>query len=151
MRQRAISAGTEVSQFRTLIVEDHEAFLQFVDSTLRQLQDVCIVDKARTRLDAVKLAEALQPDLILLDIGLPGLNGIDAAYRIRKLAPDARIIFVTQEGSAEIVREAFSLGAWGYVIKSLSAQDLPAAVDAVLRGKTFVSNGLDGHAQLSET
>ena len=146
-----MSASTAVSQFRTLIVEDHEAFLQFLDSTLRQLPDVRIVDKAQTGLDAVDRAEALQPDLIILDIGLPGMNGIEAAHRIRRLAPEARIIFVTQEASAEIVREAFSLGAWGYVIKCRAAQDLSAAVDAVLRGKAFASDGLDCHARLSET
>jgi DNA-binding NarL/FixJ family response regulator len=144
-------ARTEISQFRILIVEDHQLFLQFLDSTLRQLPNVKVVDKVQNGLDAVERAEALQPDLILLDIGLPGLNGIDAAYRIRRLAPDSRIIFVTQENSADTVREAFGLGACGYVIKAQAAKDLPAAIDAVLGGKTFASDGVDGYAQLSRT
>jgi DNA-binding NarL/FixJ family response regulator len=145
-----MKVAAEVSQFRILIVEDHEQFLQFLDSTVRRLSNVQVVDKVQNGLEAVERAEALQPDLILLDIGLPGLNGIDAAHRIRSLAPDSQIIFVTQENSAETVHEAFSLGASGYVIKSQAARDLPAAIDAVIRGNRFARDGLDRLAQWSK-
>jgi DNA-binding NarL/FixJ family response regulator len=77
-----------------------------------------------------------------LDIGLPNLNGIKAALQIRKFAPDSKIIFLTQESSAEVVQEALSLGARGYVVKVKAASDLLTAVAAVLLGKTFVSSSI---------
>lgn len=90
-------------------------------------------------LEAVQKAEELRPDLILLDIGLPTLNGIEVARRIRKLSPESKIIFVSQESSADVVQAALALGAQGYVVKAQAATDLVAAVEAVLAGKTFVS------------
>ena len=83
--------------------------------------------------------EELNPDLILLDIGLPGLNGIEAGRQMRKLVPNARIIFLTQESSEDVVQEALSLGAQGYVVKTRAGTDLLAAVEAVLQGKQYVS------------
>lgn len=95
-------------------------------------------------LDAVRSAEELRPDLILLDIGLPTLNGIAAARRIRKLSPKSKIIFVSQESSPDVVQEALNSGAWGYVVKTQAGTDLLAAVDAVLEGRQFVSAALSG-------
>jgi DNA-binding NarL/FixJ family response regulator len=89
----------------------------------------------------------LQPDVILLDIGLPLLNGIEAARQLAKVGSAARIIFLTQESSAEVVHEALALGAWGYVIKAQAGNELIAAVEAVAQGGTFVSCGLNGNAR----
>jgi PAS domain-containing protein len=80
----------------------------------------------------------------LLDIGLPNLNGIEAARRIRKLAPKTKILFLSQESSDDVVQEAFNLGAWGYVVKAHAGSELLPAVEAVLQGKKFVSRGLAG-------
>ena len=85
------------------------------------------------------MAEELNPDLILLDIGLPTLSGIEAARRILGKDPKSKIIFSSQETSADIVQEAMGLGAWGYVFKIHAAVDLHPAIDAVLSGKRFVS------------
>jgi DNA-binding NarL/FixJ family response regulator len=85
-------------------------------------------------------AEELKPDLILLDSGLPRLNGIEAARRIRRLVPESKIIFLTQDSSAEVVQEALSLGARGYVVKVNAERHLLAAVEAVISGKRFVSS-----------
>jgi DNA-binding NarL/FixJ family response regulator len=93
-------------------------------------------------LEAVQKAEELKPDLILLDIGLPTLNGIEAARQIRQLSPDSKIIFVSQESSRKVVQEALSLGAQGYVVKAMAAHELLAAVEAVIAGKQFVSRAL---------
>jgi DNA-binding NarL/FixJ family response regulator len=91
----------------------------------------------------------LQPDLILLDIGLPKLNGIEAARQIRKIIPESRIIFVSLESSTTVVAEALSIGARGYVLKIRAGSDLLAAVQAVLEGVRFVSRGLiEGRTQL---
>jgi DNA-binding NarL/FixJ family response regulator len=102
-------------QIRVFVVDDHEPFRRFVCSMLRRQASVQVVGEVQDGLEAVRQAELLQPDLIILDIGLPGLNGIEVARRIGKVASAARIIFLTQECAPDIVKEAFSLGAWGYV------------------------------------
>jgi len=91
-------------------------------------------------LAAVQKAVELQPDLILLDIGLPTLNGFEAARQIRNLVPESKIIFFSQESSADVVQEALSIGAWGYVVKTRAGTELLAAVEAVISGKRFVSS-----------
>ena len=121
------------------MVDDYEPFRRFVCSTLAERPGFQIVGEASDGLAGIRKAEELQPDLILLDIGLPTLNGMEAARRIRKLAPDSKIIIVSQESSADVVQEALSLGASGYVVKTRAATELLAAVEAVLMGKHFVS------------
>ena len=101
-----------------------------------ELQVICEVSDG---LQAVQKAEELQPDLILLDIGLPTLNGIEAARQILKLAPESKIIFLSQESSDDVVQEALRLGAWGYVVKTRAESELLAAVESVLSGKQFGS------------
>jgi DNA-binding NarL/FixJ family response regulator len=130
---------------RVLVVEDYEPFRRFVCSTLERSLDLQIVGEAADGFEAVRKAEELQPDLIVLDIGLPTLNGIEAARRIRKLCPASRILFVSQESSADIVQEALSVGAFGYVLKAHAGSELVAAVQAVCRGRRFISSRLAGH------
>jgi DNA-binding NarL/FixJ family response regulator len=84
----------------------------------------------------------LKPDLIILDVGLPSLNGIEAARQIRKIVPHTKIIVVTQESSVDVVQEALRSGAQGYVFKARAATDLVAAVEAVLQGRQFISDCL---------
>jgi DNA-binding NarL/FixJ family response regulator len=91
--------------------------------------------------EAVQKAEELQPDLILLDIGLPKLNGLKAASRIHLLAPSSKTVFVSQENTADVVQAASSNGARGYVLKSNVASELLLALEAVLRGGHFISSG----------
>ena len=92
-----------------------------------------IIGEVSDGLKAVQKAQELQPDLILLDIGLPTLNGIDAARRIRKVAPKSKILFVSQESSSDVVEEALALGALRYVVKIHAGSDLLAAVEAISR------------------
>lgn len=125
-----------------LVVEDFAPFRQFVCSTLAGRPDVQIIGEVADGLEAVQKTEILEPDLVLLDIGLPTLNGMEAARQIRKLVPASKIIFVSQESSSDVVQEALQLGAWGYVVKTRAASDLLAAVDAFLEGRQFVSVGL---------
>jgi DNA-binding NarL/FixJ family response regulator len=131
-----------MSSVRVLVVDDFEPFRRFVHSTLTQRPDLQIIGEASHGLEAVQKAEALKPDLILLDIGLPGLSGIEAARRILQFSPKSKIVFVSQESAPDIVRKALDFGASGYVFKARSATDLLAAVDAVLEGRLFVSEGL---------
>ena len=134
----------DISSIRVLIVEDYEPFQRFVVSTLQGKWKVQDIHTVTDGLAAVREAQELQPDLILLDIGLPSLNGFEAARQIRKLSPSSKIIFVTQESSAHLVEEAFNSGACGYVIKASAGSELPAAIATVLGGEHFVSSRLAG-------
>jgi DNA-binding NarL/FixJ family response regulator len=124
-------------------VDDFQPFREFVSSTLARIPGLQIIGEASDGLEAVQKAKELQPDLICLDIGLPTLNGIEAARRIRKLAPASKILFVTENRSTDIVEEALSTGASGYVVKSNAGSELLPAIEAVLRGKQFVSAALN--------
>jgi CheY-like chemotaxis protein len=104
-----------------------------------------VIAEASDGSEAVQKAEELKPDLILLDIGLPKLNGIEAALRIRQLSPNSKIIFLSLHDDLDIVRAAVGTGVLGYVHKTDAQSELPLAVDAVLRGKQFVSRSLKGH------
>jgi DNA-binding NarL/FixJ family response regulator len=125
-----------------LVVEDNEPFRRFVWATLSAKPELKIISEVSDGLDAVQKALELQPALIVLDIGLPGLNGIEAARRIRKLSPKSTILFLSQESSPEIVQEALCLGALGFVNKAHAVRDLLIAVEAVLRNEQFVSSAL---------
>src|SRR6266404_195288 len=142
---RSLKSDDPSLQVRVLVVDDHEPFRRFVSSTLGKQPNLQIIGEAQDGIDGIHQAEALQPDLILLDIGLPGLNGIEAARRIGQTSSASRIIFLTQESSADMVQEAFNSGAWGYVIKTQAGRELLIAVETVLQGKRFLSSGLDGH------
>lgn len=130
---------------RVLVAEDFEPFRRFICSTLRENPDLRLICEAADGLEAVRKAEELQPDLLLLDVGLHTLNGIEAARQIRELAPDSKIVFVSQESAADVVEEAFRLGALGYVVKTDAGSDLLPAVSAALRGERFASSRLGGH------
>jgi DNA-binding NarL/FixJ family response regulator len=135
--------------FRILVVDDHEPFRRFVSSTLREQTNLEITGEAQAGLVAIHQAKTLQPDLILLDIGLPRLSGVEAARRIGELALNARIVFLTLDSSADVVQEALNVGAWGYVVKTQAGQELLMAVESVGQAKQFVSSGLDGHGDPS--
>lgn len=124
-----------MSSVRVLVVDDYEPFRRFVRSTLGKRPDLKIVREASDGLEAVRACEELRPDLVILDIGLPTLNGIEAARRIRKVSTESKILFVSQESSWDVVQEALRSGALGYVVKAHAASELLAAVDAVCRGR----------------
>lgn len=134
-----------IGSVRVFVVDDFEAFRRLLCSILEKMTELQVICQASDGLEAVQRAEELQPDLILLDIGLPTLNGIEAARQIRRLSPESKIIFLTQESSTDIVQEGLNLGARGYVLKTRAALDLVAALEAVLDGRRFVSAGLSGH------
>ena len=130
------------SAFRVLVVDDYEPWRSFATKTLQKKPEIQDIREASDGLEAVRKAKELQPDLILLDIGLPTINGIEAARRILQHSPKTKIVFVSEQRSPDIVKEALRTGAGGYVIKSKAAKELLAAVQAVLHGKQFVSASL---------
>jgi len=130
---------------KILVVEDFDRFRQFVVLSLRQRVEFQLIYEASDGLEAVARAEELKPDLILLDIGLPRVSGIEAGRRIRKVSPNSKILFVSQESSADVVQEALHLGAHGYLFKADAARELLPAVDAVLQGRQYLSRRLRPH------
>ena len=138
------NAGTPHSSFRILVVDDFEPWRQHICSMLQTRPELQVICEAADGLEAVQKSEELQPDLILLDIGLPKQNGIEAATRIRQVAPGAKIIFLTQNSDKEMVGAALSTGAQGYVLKTDAGRELFPAVAGVLGGDDFVSGGIQG-------
>ena len=134
---------------RVLVVEDFAPFRQFIRSTLVGRADLQVICEVADGLEAVQKAEELKPDLILLDIGLPTLSGIEAARRIRKVSPQSKILVLSQESSADLVHAVLSLGALGYVVKARAGSELLAAVEAVCQSRQFVTSGLSGHVALN--
>lgn len=139
------------SKVQILVADDFEHFRQSISLMLQDMPELQVVCEVSDGLEAVRKAQELQPDLILLDLGLPKLNGMEAARRIRKLSPGSRILFVSQESSPAVAQEAFDTGAKGYVVKSDAGRELLPAVRTVLNGGVFVSSSLAGHAYVSST
>ena len=135
-----------MASVRILIVDDFKPWRCALSSMLREHLDLEIVGEASDGLEAVQKTGQLLPDLILLDIGLPKLNGIEAARQICKIVPAPTILFVSENRCRDVVEEALRTCARGYVLKSNVARDLLTAVRAVIADKLFVSNGLASHS-----
>ena len=109
---------------------------------LHEYQDLEVICEGSEGIEAVEKSAALQPDLVLLDIGLPTLNGLEAARQIRKVSPNSRILFVTSHSDPDLVQEAFRLGALGFVLKSDAAPELLHAISAVMHDQRFLTKRL---------
>lgn len=128
---------------RVLVVDDYQQWLRFIRFMLQEERELQIIAEISDGREAVQKAVELQPDLILLDIGLPTLHGIEAARQIREHSPNATILFVSEQRSQDVVMEALSTGS-GYVVKSSAPRDLLPAIKTVLEGGRFVSACLHG-------
>jgi len=129
----------EKSRVRVLIVDDYAPFRQFIATKLLTNLQLLILKEACDGAEAIQQAQDLQPDLILLDVGLPTLSGIEAARRIRKVSPKSKVVFVSEYRSMDIAQEALRTGAGGYVVKSDAESELLPAIEEVLQGNQFVS------------
>ena len=129
----------KATSVRVLVVDDFERWRRVVRMALQAKLGMQVLEEAGDGLEAVAKAQDLQPDLVVLDIGLPTLNGIDAARRIRSVSPKSKVIFLTENYSCDVAEAALQEGASGYVVKSAFAGELIPAVEAVLEGRSFLS------------
>lgn len=127
---------------RILLVEDFKPYRILILKLLSQSPDFSVVSHAEDGADAIAQAGRLRPDLILMDIGLPKLNGLEAARQILELVPTSKIIYLTYVTDTDVVEEALSLGASGYILKHEAEEVLLPALAAVLEGNRFISDGL---------
>ena len=127
---------------RVLVVDDYELFRTFLCATLQARTMFEVVGVASDGVEAVQLALMLKPDLILLDLGLPKLNGIEAAHRILAMVPTAKILFISQMNDPDVVAAALDSGGKGYVYKQNANTELLPAIEAVLEGEGYLSVAL---------
>jgi DNA-binding NarL/FixJ family response regulator len=124
---------------RILVVDDHPVVRHGLKALLGAQPGWDIVDEAADGMEAVEKAVRLTPDVVVLDVSMPGMNGLEACRVIRGSVPECEILFVTQHDSPQMMREALEAGARGYVVKSNAARDLLAAVEAVSQHKSFTA------------
>ena len=136
---------------RILVVDDFEPWRRCLCSFLRNRPALQIICEASDGLEAVEKSLELQPDLVLLDVGLPTLNGIEAAKQIREVSPRSRIVFLSENICPDVVREALRVGGCGYVVKSDASDDLIAALDAAIANKQFVGRRFLTYGILDES
>ena len=127
---------------RVLIVDDYSLWRRLIVDMLAIRQDVQIVGEAQNGLTGIQMAAELQPDVVVLDIGLPDRNGIEVARQILELSPKTRILFLSQNNSKEVICAAIRTGAQAYVVKSNASRDLLPAFEAVLKGNFFVGTNV---------
>jgi DNA-binding NarL/FixJ family response regulator len=132
---------------RILIVDDFAPLRLVLSWMVRERAEFEVVGEAEDGLEGIQKAEELQPHLVLLDVGLPKMDGLEASRRIREVAPEARILFVSLQRSPDMIQDALSTGALGFVLKQHIQTDLLPAIDAVLAGERFVSRNLDSDGE----
>ncbi|MGZ6391848.1 MAG: response regulator, partial [Ktedonobacterales bacterium] len=135
---RPSTLGGSSTPIRVLLADDHDILRDGLRMLLEMASDIQVVGEARTGREAVAEAERLHPDVVLMDISMPELDGVEAARRIRQQMPEVRVLFLTMHEADEYFFRALQAGAAGYVIKRTASADLLAAVRAVARGGSFL-------------
>jgi DNA-binding NarL/FixJ family response regulator len=130
---------------RVLLVDDHKLFRAGIRSLLQTVSGVEVVGEAGDGREGLRLIEALRPDVVLMDIMMPGLNGLDAAARVARICPAARVVMLSMNAGEDSVLQTLRAGASGYLLKTADPAELELAVRAVARGETFLSSAISQH------
>ena len=134
-----MASATEITRVRVVLADDHALVREGIRHVLDADAGIEVVGEASNGADAIALALEHLPDVVLLDITMPGENGLRAAARLREALPDARILMLSMHDNAEYVREGMRIGTHGYLLKDSAGEELRAAIRAVHAGGTFFS------------
>jgi DNA-binding NarL/FixJ family response regulator len=134
-----------MSPIRVLLADDHALVRAGIRALLLEVPGVSIVGEASNGRDALELALAIRPDLLVLDISMKELNGVEVAARVHAEAPECRVLILSMHDTEEFVRRALLSGAAGYLVKDSAPLELAMAIDAVMRGDTYVSPRISKH------
>jgi two-component system response regulator NreC len=126
---------------RILIAEDQQLVRQGLVALLRS-EDVTVVGEAEEGETAVEMARALRPDIVLMDLSMPGLDGVEATRKLKRFLPDSRVLILTVANCERRVAEALEAGANGYALKKLGHEELMAAINAVMAGRSYLGPGI---------
>jgi DNA-binding NarL/FixJ family response regulator len=127
-----------MAKTRIVLADDHRVVIEGIKSALREIPEFEVIGEATDGWEALKIAEALKPDIMVLDISMPGLSGIEVLKKIQKTAPDIKIVIYTMHSSSEFVIDLFSTGVSGYVLKEDPVSDLILSLKAVRTGETYI-------------
>ena len=133
-----VTSQVNNSRIQIVVVDDYKPWRNFITSVLMKHIKACVIREAADGLEAVQFAADVKPDLVTMDLGLPKLNGIEAARQILDRCPDTKILFISENRSPEIVQAALAAGGMGYVVKS-DAAELLEAVQTVTQSGHYVS------------
>jgi DNA-binding NarL/FixJ family response regulator len=125
---------------RILVVDDHELVRRGLKSILETHPNWVVAGEATTGREAIEKAETLKPEVVILDMSMPELNGLEATRGILKVLPDTRVLVLTQHDSEQLVRSFLLVGAQGYLVKSDAARDLVPAVESLQQGRPFFTS-----------
>ena len=135
---------------RVLIVDDHPMVAEGIQSILESFDDIEVVGSLTNGQEAVTQVPVLKPDVVLMDLNMPGLGGLSATEIIREEAPETRILILSMHDSPEYISTALSHGAWGYVLKDVPTDEIKMAIDAVMDGKRYLCTGAEGSLKPKE-
>ena len=133
-----------MSKTTVLLADDHTLVRAGIRSLIEELPDVTIVAETSNGREAVRLAASLRPELVVMDISMPELNGIEATARMHEEAPASRVLILSMHSSEDFVRRALAAGASGYLVKDSAPLELKLAVEAICRGEVYVSSRVSG-------
>jgi len=135
--------ATEENPIRILIVDDHSIVREGLRALIERQAHMEVVGEAENGQEAVSLAEELEPDLVVMDINMPGLNGIDATRKIRGMLPESKVIALSMHTGKRYVTEVLRAGASGFLLKYSASKELIPAIESVIKNKPYLSSGLD--------
>jgi len=144
-RVRQLEESSHVEPISILLADDHTLVRAGIRALIEQLRTVKVVGEAKDGREALRLVKERKPDLILMDVAMPGLNGLEATARVSKEFPDVRVIILSMYANEEYVREAINAGASGYLVKRSAATELERAITAVARGEKYFSPLISAH------
>jgi DNA-binding NarL/FixJ family response regulator len=134
-----------MAAIRVLLVDDHKLFRAGIRSLLQTVEGVDVVAEAGDGREGLRLIETHSPDVVLMDIMMPGLNGLDAAARVARTCPGTRVIMLSMNAGEDSVLQTLRAGAAGYLVKTADPAELEQAIRAVVRGETFLSSAISQH------